>query len=410
MLRNRNILLGITGGIAAYKACELARLLLKAGASVQVLMTHAATQFVGPISFEALTGRKVALDMFASEEIGRGHLDLVRNADLMVVAPATADMIGKLASGLADEVISTSVLALQCPLLVCPAMNPHMWAHPAVQANVRTLAERGVLILEPEHGAMAHPSEDPGVGRLPEPSAIFDRICSILTPLGPLRGVTIAITAGPTREFLDPIRFLSNQSSGWMGYALAAEARRRGAEVFLVAGPSSLTAPPGVKIITVVDTAQMLTTVREHLPDSQVLVMAAAPSDFMLQHVHPQKIKKEKTGEVFSLELKRTTDILKKLASEKGDRVFVGFALETDNGVENARHKLKEKKLDLIVLNHPRPAADVGIGSPAIQGTLISADGSEQSLPAIPKEQMAGIILDRVQDLLTTRSTTLTRV
>lgn len=409
MLRNRNILLGVTGGIAAYKACELTRLMLKAGATVQVALTRAAAHFVGPITFEALTGRKVAQDMFAGEEIGHGHLDLVRNLDLMVIAPATADIIGKLAGGLADDLVSTAALALKAPLLICPAMNPRMWEHPAVQENLRKLAERGVLIMEPSEGSMAHPAEEPGKGRLPEPAAIFERICALLPPQGPLSGAMIVVTAGPTREAVDPVRFISNSSSGLMGFALAAEARRRGATVHLVTGPTSLPCPPGVQALTVESTEQMQQAVKEHLRGSQALIMAAAPADFKPRQISRQKLKKETSAETLSLELDKTPDILKSLAADKGARVFVGFALETENGSENARLKLRQKNLDLIVLNHPHPAAGTGIGQQALQGTIITADGSEEILPAMPKEELAGLILDRVQRLLAARSTAPTR-
>jgi phosphopantothenoylcysteine decarboxylase/phosphopantothenate--cysteine ligase len=409
MLKNRKILLGVTGGIAAYKACELTRLMLKAGASVQVVMTEAAARFVGPVTFEALTGRKVALDMFAGEEIGHGHLDLVRDVDLMVIAPATADIIGKLAAGLADDLVSTSVLALTAPLLICPAMNPRMWEQDVVQENVTRLAERGVVVMEPQAGSMAHPAEEPGVGRLPEPVAIFDRICGMLPPQGPLSQIDIIVTAGPTREAVDPVRYLSNYSSGLMGFALADEARRRGAEVHLISGPTMLAPPPGVQLLRVESAADMLQNVRELLRDSRALIMAAAPADFKPRKISPQKIKKENSSDTLALDLDKTPDILKELSREKGTKVFVGFALETENGLQNAQRKLQQKNLDLIVLNHPRPAADAGIGGSLIQGTIVSADGSAENLPAMPKQQMAGLILDRVQDLLATRSTAPTR-
>jgi phosphopantothenoylcysteine decarboxylase/phosphopantothenate--cysteine ligase len=236
MLSGRHILLGVSGGIAAYKACELLRLMVKNGASVRVAMTAAAAHFVSPLTFETLSGNKVQTDLFETDESAGGHLGLVRDLDLMVVAPATADIIAKFAAGIADDLITTTALALTAPLLVCPAMNPKMFAHPAVQENLEKLRTRGVEILDPEEGLMAAPGEEPGIGRLPEPDKIFDRICRLLPPQGPLRGVTITITAGGTREAIDPVRVISNLSSGKMGYALAAEARRRGADVRLVSG------------------------------------------------------------------------------------------------------------------------------------------------------------------------------
>jgi phosphopantothenoylcysteine decarboxylase/phosphopantothenate--cysteine ligase len=400
MLAGRHLLLAVTGGIAAYKAVELTRLLLKAGASVQVVMTSTATRFLGPITFEALTGRRVAVDMFAGEEPGRGHLDLVREADLMVIAPATANCLGKLAAGIADDLVSTAALALQAPLLVCPAMNPRMWRHAAVQANVQTLAGRGVEIMEPETGLMAHPAEEPGPGRLPEPAAIFERICRMLPPQGTLSGVSVTVTAGPTREAIDPVRFISNASSGAMGYALAEEARRRGAVVHLISGPSHLPIPPGVEVVRVTSTAQMLEAVQWHLAASQALIMAAAPSDFQAGRIAEKKIKKESAGDRFTLDLTTTPDVLKSLGAPREGRVIIGFALETEAGVENARRKLHDKNLDLIVLNHPSPAPGAGMGEEAIQGTLISRDGTEEVLSILPKRRLAEIILDRLERLL----------
>jgi phosphopantothenoylcysteine decarboxylase/phosphopantothenate--cysteine ligase len=408
MLRNRNILLCVTGGIAAYKACELARLVLKSGASIQVVMTQAATRFVTPLTFEALSGRKVAVDMFAGEEIGHGHLDLVRNADLMVVAPATADIMGKIAAGIADDLVSTAVLAASCPILVCPAMNPRMWEKAVVQENVQKLISRGFHLMDPEPGSMAHPSEEPGVGRLPEPAAIFARICALLPPQGSWSGINVIVSAGPTHEMIDPVRFLSNASSGLMGYALAEEARARGAQVCLISGPVSLAAPPGVQRVNVETTAQMREAIQGHLSDSQVLIMAAAPGDFKPHLPQPGKIKKHAGQDVITLELEKTPDILKSLAGAKQNKIFVGFALETDSGLENAQAKLKDKNLDLIVLNQPHPAGDTGLGSPNIQGTMIDAGGSVENLPAMPKTRMAGVICDRIQKLLMDRFITMT--
>ncbi|RJP80245.1 MAG: bifunctional phosphopantothenoylcysteine decarboxylase/phosphopantothenate--cysteine ligase CoaBC [Candidatus Zixiibacteriota bacterium] len=399
-MAGRHILLAVTGGIAAYKAAELARLLLKSGATVQAAMTPSAARFVGPLTFEALTGRKVALDLFAAEEPGRGHLDLAREADLMVIAPATANCLGKLAAGLADDLVCTTALALKAPLLLCPAMNPRMWEHPAVQANVKLLAERGVEIMEPETGPMAHPREEPGRGRLPEPAAIHDHICRMLPPSGSLSGVTLTVTAGPTREAVDPVRFISNASSGAMGYALAEEARRRGAEVHLVSGPAALPAPPGVDLVRVTGVAHMLEAVQWSLASSQALIMAAAPADFQPRQTAAHKIKKESAGDSFTLELVMAPDILKSLAPLREGRIFIGFALETEEGPAHARRKLHDKNLDLIVLNHPSPAPGAGMGEARIQGALIGRDGTEEALPVMPKLQLAGIILDRLEALL----------
>ena len=400
MLQNRKILVAVTGGIAAYKTCELVRLLMINRASVEVIMTNAATRFVAPLTFETLTGNMVKADLFADGETARGHLDVVRDIDLMVIAPATANCIGKLAGGIADDLVSTASLALSSPLLICPAMNPKMYDHPAVKKNLDTLTERGVLIMEPETGSMAHPEEEPGIGRLPEPECILDQICRLLPPEGPLSGITVTVTAGPRQEAIDPVRVISNLSSGRMGYALASEARIRGAEVHLIAGPGLLPEPPGVSVSYVKSTSEMHKSVSRTFEKSRVLIMAAAPSDFKVHKKHGQKIKKEKTGEGLTLTLDNTQDILKELSTRKGERLLVGFALETENGFENARKKLQEKCLDLIILNHPEDGEDAGLGKEAIQGTIIGTDGKEENFPVMSKNKFAQIILDRVQELL----------
>ncbi len=400
MLSGRHILLGVTGGIAAYKACELLRLMIKNGASVRVAMTTAATRFVSPLTFEALSGEKVATDLFEVSESSGGHLGLVRDIDLMVTAPATADIIARFATGIADDLITTTALALTAPLLVCPAMNPKMYAHPAVQENLEKLRRRGVHIMDPDEGLMAAPGEEPGIGRLPEPEAILDRICRLLPPEGTLSGVKVTVTAGGTREAIDPVRVISNLSSGKMGYALAAEARRRGAVVRLVSGPVSLPAPPGVEVEKVDSTADMLGALQSCYDDTQVLIMAAAPGDFRPARERKRKIKKEDQGGSFSLKLVKTPDILAQLSKSKGNRLLIGFALETDDGLAHARRKLQEKNLDMIVLNHPRSAAHAGVGKDAIQPTVIFADGEVVSHPVISKSDFARILLDEVEKRL----------
>ena len=405
MLRGRKILVAVTGGIAAYKSCELVRLLLKHGASVHVLMTEAATKFVTPTSFEALSGKPVALQMFPLAGSASGHLDLARDADLMVVAPATANSIAKLACGLADDLISTTALATSAPLLICPAMNPRMYRHAAVQDNLASLRKRGAHILDPAEGPMAHPLEEPGWGRLPEPAEILDRICRLLPPSGSLSGITLTITAGPTWEAIDPVRYISNFSSGKMGYELAEEARKRGAEVRLISGPCVLTAPPGLDIIRVETTEEMAQAVSQHFSASQALIMAAAPADFRPNVVQPQKIKKHSKGQGVDLRLRTTTDILQQLGKSKGSQILIGFALETEKGIENARAKLQAKNLDLVVLNHPHPTAGAGIGTNAIQATLIGLEGSEEALPVMSKSALAATLLDRLERLLADRRT-----
>ncbi len=401
MLRDRKILLAVTGGIAAYKACELARLLMKNGAAVQVVMTAAAQRFIAPLTFEAITGMKVAVDLFAAEYRGSGHLDLVRNLDLMVIAPATANCIGKLAVGLADDLVSTAALALKAPLLVCPAMNPRMYEHPAVQSNLQTLIRRGVQVLEPEEGLMAHPLEEPGKGRLPEPTSILNRICELLPPKGRLSGVTVTVTAGPTREALDPVRFISNYSSGRMGFAIAQEARARGANVRLITGPTHLEAPPGVAEVRVESVQEMLEAVKKAARESRILIMAAAPGDFRARKTAASKIKKNADHRSFNIEFETAPDILQELSIRKGGRIHVGFALETDDGEKNALAKLRAKKLDLIVLNHPKPHAGAGMGQEKIQMTLLDIGGKSEAFPLVSKQEAAAMLLDRIERLWT---------
>jgi phosphopantothenoylcysteine decarboxylase/phosphopantothenate--cysteine ligase len=404
MLNGRKILVGVTGGIAAYKTCELVRLLIKNRADVSVVMTSAATQFVAPLTFEAITGKKVALNLFAGEDRELGHLDLVRDIDLMVIAPATANCVGKLAGGLADDLLSTIALALSSPLLICPAMNPKMYGHPAVTANLETLKGRGVHIMDPDEGEMASPREEPGRGRLPEPGRILDQICRILPSHGPLSGTTITVTAGPTQEPLDPVRVIGNLSSGRMGYAIAAEARKRGAEVRLVSGPVSRHTPPGLTITKVHTTEEMRQAVAENLKESRILIMAAAPCDFQPREPRPQKIKKEEVSDSMKIDLAMTPDILKEVSSGKGDRIMIGFALETEDGIENARAKLRRKNLDLVVLNAPDAGSEAGLGKASIVGTFVWPD-REEVLPQMPKAEFAAALLDRIQQLLSSTST-----
>lgn len=400
MLHKRKILIAVTGGIAAYKTCELVRLLLKNRASVEVIMTKAATRFVAPLTFASLTGKPVSTDLFTSSGEGLSHLDIVRDLDLMAIVPATANCIGKLSHGIADDLISTVTLALNCPLLLCPAMNPKMYAHPAVQENVKILKKRGVLILDPEEGSMAHPEEESGIGRLPEPGLILNRICELLPPDGLLRGKTVIVTAGPTQESIDPVRIFSNRSSGKMGYALALEARRGGAEVHLISGQVSIPNPPGIKVTRVISTDDMLKTTAYLFEKCDALIMAAAPADFKPVKKVEQKIKKKSYGDGLTLKLQNTPDILIEIARKKKKQILVGFALETEDGLKNAHQKMREKQLDLVILNAPEEGNRVGIGKEAIKGTILSRDGGKKSYPVLSKTEFARIIIDRVQSLL----------
>ena len=386
----------MTGGIASYKAAWLARLLTKAGADVNVVMTPAATEFVGAITFEALTGHAVHTGLF---DPGRAldHIKLARSATAIVVAPATADFLARAATGQADDLLSASLLAADCPVLLVPAMNDHMWAHAQTQRNVAHLRELGYQILDPDEGMLAA-GEGSGPGRMPEPEMIFAHVGRLLEPDGSLHGRRVLVTAGPTREAIDPVRFISNHSSGKMGVALAAAAWRRGASVDLIAGPLAVSTPAGVTVHAVHSTSDMATEVERLLPESDVLVMAAAPSDFRPSDPAPSKIKKTKSPGTISLA--PTADILQstKSARRRGS-VVVGFALETDDAMASGRRKLGEKELDMIVVNDATEQG-AGFGVDTNRVTLVMRDGREESLPLMPKTDVAEAILDRVEQLI----------
>ena len=393
----KRILLGVTGGIASYKSAWLARLLTQAGAAVDVVLTRSAREFIGSVTFEALTGRPVH-----SVLIGDGHaldhLTLAREADLLLVAPATADFLARAAHGHADELLSACLLAAECPVILAPAMNDRMWANAQVQANVASLRAQGREIVEPGVGPLASPDEGAGQGRMQEPVTLVAHAGRALEPRGKLYGSRVVVTAGPTREPLDPVRFLSNQSTGKMGVALAASAWRRGAEVIVVHGPLTVALPPGACSIPVETTQEMADALRAELGSSDILVMAAAPADFRAAEVAPAKMKK--SGKAPKLDLVETVDILKSTrdARKKG-MLAVGFALETDDLLENAKKKLASKGLDLIVANNARePGA--GFGYDTNRVTLISPDQEMEELPLQSKDAVADAILDRVERLL----------
>jgi len=390
------ILLGVTGGIASYKSAWLARLLTKAGAEVDVVMTRAATEFVGAITFEALTGRPVHVAMF---EQGRAldHIALAHSATAIAVAPATADFLARAATGQADDLLTSVLLAATCPVLLVPAMNDHMWAHAQTKHNVAHLQTLGYRILPPDEGALAA-GEGTGPGRMPEPETIFAHVGRLLEPHGSLSGKRVLVTAGPTREPIDPVRFISNHSSGKMGVAIASAAWRRGADVSLVSGPLSVAPPTAVDVTTVESTDDMKDAIDSALPSTDVLIMAAAPADFRPSDPAAAKIKK--TNSPSPIQLAPTPDILQSTrAKRRGDSVVVGFALETNDALTNGRRKLESKDLDLIVVNDAtEPGA--GFGSDTNRVTLIARDGAETKLPLMSKADVADAILDRVEALL----------
>jgi len=390
------ILLGVTGGIASYKAAWLARLLSKAGADVDVVMTPAATEFVGPITFEALTGRPVHTGLF---DPGRAldHIKLARGAAGIVVAPATADFMARAATGQAGDLLTATLLAADAPVLLVPAMNDHMWAHPQTQHNASHLRELGYRVLDPDEGMLAA-GEGSGPGRMPEPETIFAHVGRLIEHAGRLNGKRVLVTAGPTREAIDPVRFVSNHSSGKMGVAIAAAAWRRGASVDLVAGPLSVAPPAGVAVHHVESTEEMSSAVERLLKSADVLVMSAAPADFRPAARAAQKIKK--TDAPAPIALAPTPDILlaTKHARQPG-AVIVGFALETQHVLESGRRKLDAKELDLIVVNDATEAG-AGFSVDTNRVTLLSRDGQEERLPLMPKTEVADAILDRVETLI----------
>ena len=391
------MLLGVAGGIASYKSAWLARLLAKAGADVDVVMTRAATEFVGPITFEALTGRPVHTGLF---EPGRAldHIRLAQAAHVIVIAPATADLMARAATGQADDLLTACLLAAQSPVVFVPAMNDRMWAHAQTQANAARLLELGYELLNPDDGMLAA-GEGSGPGRMPEPETIFAYVGRALESGGVLAGKRVVVTGGPTREAIDPVRFISNHSSGKMGVAIAAAAWRRGATVSLVAGPLSIAVPVGVKHVGVESTEEMLAAVAGELPEADVLVMAAAPADYRPAEQSATKIKK--TGAPLSLELHETPDILAgTVGSRRTGCVVVGFALETNDMLANARRKLHAKSLDIVVLNSAaEPGAGFGVDTNRV---TILTRGTEQpeELPLLDKRDVADEILDRVEALL----------
>lgn len=392
------ILLGVSGGIAAYKAGWVARLLAAAGADVDVVMTRAATQFIAPLTFEALTGRAVHTDIFSPGH-ALDHIHLAREVDIVAVAPATADFLARAAHGRADDLLAACLLATTSPVILFPAMNDAMWAHPQTQRNATHLRDIGYTLVDPDVGALAA-GEGSGPGRLPEPDTIVAHIARALDDAS-LRGRTIVVTAGPTREPVDPVRFLSNRSSGKMGAAIASAAWRRGATVVLIAGPLEVPDPVGPSIVRVETTEQMAEAVRQALPGANALVMAAAPADFRAADPASGKIKK--SGGPASIALAATTDILACTVRHRPPGlVTVGFALETDHLIESARAKLADKQLDFIVANSAHEP-DAGFGADTNRVTILGADGSSDALPVMPKTALADQILDRVEALLRAR-------
>jgi phosphopantothenoylcysteine decarboxylase/phosphopantothenate--cysteine ligase len=394
----RRILLGVTGGIASYKTVAVARALAQQGALVDVVMTRSAREFVGAVTFEALTQRPVHSDLVA-EGHALDHIALARENEAIVVAPATADFISRAAAGRADDLLAACLLATGAPVLIVPAMNDRMWAHPQTIANVSHLESLGYRVLPPGTGPLASPDEGSGPGRMREPEEILEAVAQLLGSDSPLRGKRVVVTAGPTHEAIDPVRFISNQSSGKMGVAIARAAARRGAQVTLIAGPISAAVPSGVEVIRVESTAEMADAVRTSLPSADLLVMAAAPADFRPEHVAETKIKKGAVVE--PIVLRANDDILTTtIDARKRGCIVVGFALETNDVIANAKSKLAAKSLDMIVANDAtEPGA--GFGGDTNRVTIIARGGEPEPLPLMSKDAVAEAILARVEPLLT---------
>ncbi|MCK7458829.1 bifunctional phosphopantothenoylcysteine decarboxylase/phosphopantothenate--cysteine ligase CoaBC [Idiomarina aminovorans] len=393
-LQNKHILLGITGGIAAYKAPDLVRRLREQGAEVRVVMTDSAKAFVTPLSLQAVSGFTVNDDLLdPTAEAAMGHIELARWADLILIAPATANTIARIAHGFADDLLSTLVLASKAPLAIAPAMNQQMWAAASVLANIETLLSRGVQMIGPESGKQA--CGDVGYGRMSDPTEIVQTLIKQAPETQQKwQGKTFVITAGPTREAIDPVRYISNHSSGKMGYALAEAAAHAGANVILVSGPTQLPAPAGVQRIDVESAEQMLAAVQQQLLTCDVFIGCAAVSDYRIAEVATQKIKKEKNDQPPQLKLVQNPDIVQHVANAKKPPFTVGFAAETENLKANALRKLERKQLQMIVANDVSQAG-LGFNSDSNNALILSKD-SEQSLPTMSKRDMAFAIIDAI--------------
>ncbi len=392
MLKDKNIVLGITGSIAAYKSAELTSQLVKLGTNVTIIMTNSATHFISPLTLATLSKNKVITDFFETpSNFEVEHISLADKADILLIAPATANIIGKIAAGIADDFLTTFVLACRAPILIAPAMNERMYLNPILQENIKKLKNRGIYFIEPEVGNLA--CGEKGIGRLADVHKIIVVIGAILEPVTPLKGKKILITAGGTQEPIDPIRYIGNRSSGKMGYALAEVAQEFGAEVTLISAPTQLEPPVGVQTIFVETASQMRDEVLKIFPCVDIVISAAAVADFSPKEIKSQKIKKTTLPPV--IELNKTPDILAELGQKKQAQILVGFAAESENLIANAKVKLKEKNLDLIVANDIKTA----FGKDTTQVTVITRDGEVEELPLLSKKETARQIIKKVESL-----------
>ena len=389
----RCVVLGVTGGIACYKSCELVSRLSKAGVDVYVIMTENAAKLVQPITFQTLSKHPVALDTFQPVNAFEvEHIALAQRADLFVIAPATANILAKMAHGIADDMLSTTVLATKAPILVAPAMNTGMWENPATQENIRTLQKRGVQLCGPEGGRLA--CGDSGMGRMSEPADIAEAALALLNQQETMRGLKVLVTAGPTREPIDPVRYITNRSSGKMGYALAEAALRMGAEVTLVSGPVTLTPPAGARVLPVETTEDLLSVMQAEATAQDIIIQAAAPADYRPREVADQKIKKQ-AGEPFTLVMAETPDVAKAVGkARRADQFIAGFAAETEKLTEHAAEKLERKNLDMIIANDvTKPGAGFDVDTNII--TVITKEGSKD-YPMMTKKELARVILEEI--------------
>lgn len=396
----RKVVLGVCSSISIYKSCEIIRQFQKEKYQVQVIMTKNASRMISPLLFSALSGRKVFIDSLDEDESERiNHVTLAQETSLLLVAPATANIIGKFASGVADDFLSTFYIVVRCPVLIAPAMNESMYFHRQTQMNIQKLKACGVKFVDPEKGYLA--CQEEGWGRLAPAERIVEEGIRLINQTQSLKGKTVLVTAGPTREFLDPVRFLTNRSSGKMGYEIAEEAQRRGADVVLVSGPTPLVPPPNVRFKKIQTAGEMEKEVMRHFPKTDIVIMAAAISDFKFVDICPEKIKKEEGDE--KIRLVQTGDILRRLGQKKGKKILVGFAAETGNVVNNALKKIKEKNLDLIVANNVLEEG-IGFESDFNQVDIVYPDGKTIKTEKRSKLEISQIILDKIEEIIGEKS------
>lgn len=401
MLSNKNVIVGVCGGIAAYKAADLVSRLKKQNAKVDVIMTENATKFVSPLTFQTLATSPVYVDMFAEpKHFDVEHISLAKRADVFIIAPATANVIGKIANGIADDLLTTTIMATRAKVIFAPAMNTNMYLNPIVQKNIAYLRELGYEFIEPGTGMLA--CKDYGPGRMAEPAEIVEYIIQSFVDRD-LEGKRIVVTAGPTIEPLDPVRYMTNHSSGKMGYNIAKVAKDRGADVVLITGPTHLEPPKGVKVVRVNTTMEMFKAVEEEFSSCQVLIKAAAPLDFRPEQVSNEKIKKDKDNDILNIKYVRNPDIAQHFGKIKEDRIVVGFAAETNNLIQYAKEKLRKKNLDFIVANNILKEGAGFKGDTNIV-TIIDKDGNVEDYPVMDKYKVAQLILDKVKYLLDMKS------